>query len=107
MTPEDKAHLTPVLSSLSLLCHLKLKHCRRALAHGFLYSRTVPPVGTRQRQIDKQAERDEAISALRGAAGIWIGWGLKCFSGQLIGLIPGQNNLNAGGTIRGNIGQNH
>lgn len=85
MTPEDKAHLTPVLSSLSLLCHLKLKHCRGAFAHGFLFSCTVPSVLTRQ--IDKQAERYEAIFTLWGAAGCWIGWGLKCFSGQLIGLI--------------------
>ncbi len=87
MTPEDKAHLTPVLSSPSLLCHLKLKRCRRAFAHGFLFSRTVPSVPTRQRQIDKQGERYEAIFTPRGAAGCWIGWGLKCFSGQLMGLI--------------------
>lgn len=87
MTPEDKAHLTPVLSSLSLLCHLKLKHCRGAFAHGFLFSRTVPSVHMRQRQIDKHTERYEAIFTQRGAAGSWMGWGLKCFSGQLIGLI--------------------
>lgn len=61
MTPEDKARLTPVLRSLSLLCHLKLKHCRRAFAHGFLFSCTVPSVRMKQRQIDKQAERYEAI----------------------------------------------
>lgn len=85
MTPEDKAHLTPVLSPLSLLCHLKLKHCRRAFAHGFLFSRTVPSVHTRQK--DKHAERHEAIFTRRGAAGCWIGWDLKCFSGQLIRLI--------------------
>lgn len=85
MTLEDKAHLTPVLSSLSLLCHLKLKHCQRAFAHSCLFRRTVPSV--HMRQIDKQAGRYEAIFTLWGAAGCRIGWGLKCFSGHLIGLI--------------------
>ena len=68
MTPEDKAHLTPALTSLSLLCHLKLRRCRGAFAHGFLFSRAVPPVHTRQRQIDKQAQRYEAISTPRGSS---------------------------------------
>lgn len=51
------------------------------------FSRTVHSVHMRQTQIDKQAERYEAILTLRGAAGFWIGWGLKCFNGQPIGLI--------------------
>lgn len=70
MTPEDKAHLTPVLSSRSLLCHLKLKHCRATFAHGFLFSRTVPSVHLRQRRTHKQTERREAISSLHGSS--WL-----------------------------------
>lgn len=87
MTPEDKAHLTPVLSSLRLLCHLKLKQCRTAFARGSLFSSAGRRVQTRQRQIDKQAERYEAIFPSRGAAGYRTGRGLKWFTGQLIGLI--------------------
>lgn len=77
MTPEDKAHLTPVLSFLSVLCHLKLNYCQREFAHGFLFSSTVPSVRKKKRQIDKQAERYEAIFTLRGAAGCWIDWRFK------------------------------
>lgn len=89
MTPEDKAHLTPVLSPLPLLCHLKLKRCRRAVS--FFASRR-PPSPPPQRSYDADGKTNKLgdvrqSSVCGGAAGCRIGCGLKCFSGQLIGLI--------------------
>lgn len=37
MTPEHKAHLTLALSPLSLLCHVKLKHCEEHLLMGSFF----------------------------------------------------------------------